>query len=186
MKYQRKIDEINSGKYSRVELQQIRDNAHRRLLAGDSDAKLVVKAVEEAVPSDRFFIFMGFCPDANVENSQYEEWLSKGICTYHWFKDKVQTEAFENIRVNDLIILKKQNIRRQKMFLHGWGRVKSYRHDKSSRHTLEMEWSQQNQIIEIPLMGATKTVNPKALKGIEEKLPEAFFKWLGDDCVSLD
>lgn len=181
MKYQKKLNDIKSGKYSRAELQQIHDNAKKRIDAGDIEAAVVMTACMAAAPSDRHFIFMGFCPDGDAENSQYEEWMQKGICTYDWFEDENQTGAFENIRVNDLIILKKQNINAQKMSLHGWGRVKAYHHDKKTCHKLEMEWSPQTEVIEIPLMGVTRTVNPKALKDIEERLPEEFFAWLGNE-----
>lgn len=181
MKYQKKIDEIKSGKYSRSELQKIKDNAVRKLNQGESEVAPVIEAVTNAVPSDRYIIFMGFCPGANIENSQYKDWMEKGVCTYDWFEDEAQTSAFEQICVNDLVVLKKQNINAQKMTLHGWGRVKSIYHNRAEKHVLSMDWSAQKEVIEVPLMGITKTVNVRALADIEDKLPEAFFSWLGDD-----
>jgi hypothetical protein len=183
MKIQKKIDEINSGKYSRSELQKIKDNANRMLEMGKTEVLSIIDALTNAVPSDRYIVFMGFCPAGSIENSQYEDWMGKGIRTYDWFDDAAQTQAFEQICVNDLVVLKKQNINAQKMTLHGWGRVKSISHNRAEGHVLAMDWSSQKEVIEVPLMGITKTVNVRALAHIEEKLPDSFFSWLGDDWV---
>lgn len=45
-----------------------------------------------------------------------------------------------------------------------------------------MNWSNQERIIEVPLMGCGSTVNVKSMKTVEEKMPKEFFEWLGVGC----
>lgn len=45
------------------------------------DAKIIIDAINLATPSDTEILFMGFCPDADIDNRLDIEWREKGICT---------------------------------------------------------------------------------------------------------
>lgn len=47
-----------------------------------------------------------------------------------------------------------------------------------------MNWSRQGEVIEVPLMGCTATVNVRAMDSIEEQVSDAFFKWLNPMVVT--
>jgi len=178
MKYQKQLAAIESSQYTRAELHKLLTNAEAKFKAGDDDAKIIIDAINFATPSDKEILFMGFCPDANIENRLDIEWREKGICTFDWEESETQMERFQNVRVGDKIVLKKQNINRQIMELSGHGKVTSVKRNEDGLNYLVMAWSDQERIIEVPLMGCTYTVNVKAMEAIEDQMPEEFFEWL--------
>ena len=108
MKYQSNIDRIRNGSYTRTELIKIRTNAEAKLKKGDEDAKAVIDAIDQSTPADKTMVFMGFCPDADMENRLDIEWKEKGICTFIFLESEQQLARFNNIWPGDLIILKKR------------------------------------------------------------------------------
>jgi len=64
------------------------------------------------------------------------------------------------------------------MELSGHGKVTSVKGNEEGLNYLVMDWSDQEQIIEVPLMGCTYTVNVRAMGAIEDHMPEEFFEWL--------
>jgi hypothetical protein len=42
-----------------------------------------------------------------------------------------------------------------------------------------MDWSSQEEIIEVPLMGANSTVDVRDMDSVLREMPKEFFEWLG-------
>lgn len=184
MKYQAKLDQIKGGKFSRSELTILKANAENMFENGDLDAKIIVDAIDDAVPSDTYMVFMGFCPNAEFENRLDKRWREENICTFQFPESVHQQESFNSIRVNDLIVLKKREEFGKTMRLYGYGRVIGIAHNEQDGRFLNMEWSSQQEEIMVPLMGCNSTVNLKSIEQIEAEMPESFFQWLGGkwDC----
>lgn len=179
MKYQSKLDQINSGKFTRSELLKLKTNAENMFNAGDLDAKFIVDAIDVASPSDTYMIFMGFCPDGDMANRLDKRWKAESICTFEFFDSKHQQEDFNSIRVNDLIVLKKREEFGKTMRIYGHGRVTGFGHNDHDGRFLRIDWSTQNKEIIVPLMGCNSTVNLKSVEKVEAEMPDAFFDWLG-------
>ena len=184
MKYQPILDRIRSKTLSKGELRQLRENALRLHAQGDADAQTVLDEIDLASPADKEIVFMGFCPDADVNNRLDTEWRVKGICTFDYPEDKIQLTRFNNIWSGDLIILKKIQERGKTMRLYGHGRVTGAKYVDGVRY-LEMNWSNQATVIEVPLMGANSTVNVKSIEQVEAEMPTDFYRWLNQDENSL-
>jgi len=179
MKYQKQLAAITNGEYSRAKLRRLLANAEIKFKSGDNDAKIIMDAINVPTPSYTEILFMGFCPGRTIDNREDAMWREKGICTFDWEESEAQMERFQNVRVGDKIVLKKQNIKRQIMELSGHGKVTSVKRNEEGLKYLVMNWSDQERIIEVPLMGCSDTVNIKTMDVIEEQMPEEFFEWLG-------
>jgi hypothetical protein len=180
MKYKKILESISSGRLDREKLAKIRRNAESKLKAGDIDAQSVIDAINISVPSDDYILFMGFCPDGDVKNRLDRDWKEKGICCFDWDESQRQMERFHTICAGDLVILKKRAQFGKTMNLYGYGRVEAISTDTTGHRYLKMNWSNQDQIIEVPLMGANSTVDIKSMSQVEEQMPKEFFKWLED------
>lgn len=178
MKYQKPIDKIKNGTMSRADLVILKRNAEEKLAQGDLDAKEVLFAINIAKPVDSYILFMGFCPDADANNRLDIEWKEKGICRFDFPESEVQLERFNTICTGDLVVLKKIKQYGKTMTLHGYGRVKSIAYDEKNIRYLVMEWSSQEEIIEVPLMACNSTVNKKSIEAVEDEMPEEFYQWL--------
>lgn len=178
MKHQRILDKILAGMFDRAELARIRKNAESLVSKGDQDAAAIIKAIDECVPTDTHIVFMGFCPGASLENRLDIEWKEKGICTFIFLDSEAQLDRFNNICAGDLIVLKKRQKFGETMRLYGHGRVLAARHDDNGRRYLEMNWSSQEAILEVPLMGCNSTVDVRSMDQVTEAMPEEFFDWL--------
>ena len=181
MKYQKQLDNISNQKYSRSELRRLLDNAADKVKAGDDDAKIIVDAISIATPKDKEILFMGFCPDANIENRLDIEWREKGVCTFDWEESESQMAAFQEVRTGDLVVLKKIQVFGKTMEVSGYGRVKSVAKDEKGNNYLIMDWSSQDQALEVPLMACNATINIRSIEAVVDQMPEEFFKWLHVD-----
>lgn len=179
MKYAKALERIQSGTMTRVDLVALRENALAKVEAGDRDAEHVVSAINQAKPADAYVLFMGFCPDADFNERLDIEWKAKGICRYDDLESPQQMERFNSICVGDLVVLKKGEQFGKTMTLYGHGRVKSIAYDENNIRYLVMDWSEQSEVIEVPLMGAASTVNIRAIEAVEGEMPEEFWQWLG-------
>jgi len=130
MKYEKIIESVSSGRLDRAKLTQIKKNAEAKLEQGDIDAQSVIDAIHISVPSDKYVLFMGFCPDADVGNRLDVEWKEKGVCTFDWEDSVHQMAAFKEICSGDLVVLKKTALFGKTMKLYGHGRVASLDKDK--------------------------------------------------------
>lgn len=178
MKHQRILDKITIGKFNRAELLRLRKNAESLAAKGDADAAPVIKAIDESVPTDTFIVFMGFCPDASLENRIDFEWKEKGICTFIFLESEAQLDRFNDIWPGDLLVLKKRHKFGETMRLYGHGRARAVRYDESGHRYLEMAWSTQDFILEVPLMGCNSTVDVRSMDQVAEAMPQEFFDWL--------
>lgn len=180
MKYQKQIDNIKTGKKTRGYLGKLRKNAEIKLEQGDLDAKIVIDEIDKAVPTDQYILFMGFCPDGDASNRLDSDWKEKGICRFDWEESEGQMEDFYSICAGDLVILKKIELFGITMKLYGYGRVKSVAYDDNNMRYLVMDWHDQSEVIEVPLMACNSTVNIRAIEQVEEVMPEDFWQWLGE------
>ncbi|MCL1043711.1 hypothetical protein L2712_18965 [Shewanella marisflavi] len=64
------------------------------------------------------------------------------------------------------------------MKLYGHGRVNGIAYDEDQVRYLKMGWSNQEEIIEVPLMGCNSTVDIKTIEAVEDEMPEEFYTWL--------
>jgi len=180
VKYKSIIDKIEANIYTRDDLARIRKNALLKVLNGDQDAQVVVDAIDRAVPTDTRIIFMGFCLGGDVGDRLDNEWKERRVCTFHHHASKHQAERFNEIWVGELIVLKKRQQIGRTMRLHGHGRAIGVKYDVDGRRYLEMDWSSQSRIIEVPLMGVNATVEPKSIGAVEREMPPEFFHWLNE------
>jgi hypothetical protein len=180
MKHQKTIDKIRRGTYTRADLIKLRANAESILKNGDADAQSVIDEIDLASPTDKTMVFMGFCPDADFDNRLDIEWKEEGICTFIFLDSEQQLGRFNDIWPGDLIVLKKRHKFGKSMLLYGHGRVTGVKHDKNSNRYLEMNWSSQEEIIEVPLMGCNSTVDVRTVEQVEAEMPEQFYIWLND------
>ena len=181
MKHQKAIDRIRSGGYSRAELVKLRSNAESMYKKGDSDAEIVMDEIDKASPMDKTIVFMGFCPGADFDNRLDIEWREKGVCTFIFHESEQQVERFENIWPGDLVVLKKREKFGKTMLLYGHGRVTGVKNDQEQNRYLEMSWSSQQEIIEVPLMGCNATVDVRSIEQVEAEMPPKFYAWLNQD-----
>jgi len=180
VKYEKIISIIQSGTKDRAELSKMRRNAEAKLKEGDVDAQAVIDAIHISVPADDYILFIGFCPGGNVENRQDVKWKEKGICSFDYVESVSQMERFDSICAGDLVILKKREQFGKTMKLYGHGRVQSaVMIEENNNHVLKVLWSDQEDIIEVPLLGANSTVDIRTIERVEKEMPEEFFEWLG-------
>jgi hypothetical protein len=178
VKYSQQVEKIKSGKMSRSDLVKMRVSAQRLALKGDKDAAQVIQAIDEACPSELEYVFMGFCPGADFRRRQDIQWKKEGICEFLFYESKPQANRFNKVAPGDLIILKKRQIIGKTMTLYGHGRVKAICFNDDNIKYLKMDWSKQDQIIEVPLLGANSTIDVKSASDIAKHMPDEFFDWL--------
>jgi hypothetical protein len=178
MKYQSVVDGIKNGHMSRADLVKLKINAENKLAQGDLEAKDVLLAINNAKPSDSYIVFMGFCPNADFNNRLDTEWKEEGICRFDYLESTQQLERFNTICTGDLVVLKKREQFGKTMKIYGHGRVKSVAYDENNIRYLVMNWSSQNGIIEVPLMGCNSTVDIRTIERVEDEMPEDFYQWL--------
>lgn len=167
-----------SGSMSRAELKKLKINAERKLSQGDEDAALIIEAISVAQPEDDYILFMGFCPGADFNERLDVEWKENGICRFDYIESEVQLERFTRVCTGDLVVLKKREVFGKTMKLYGHGRVMKICYDNKNIRYLEVDWSNQEEIIEVPLMGCNSTVDIKSMEDVEDEMPGCFFEWL--------
>lgn len=178
MKHKKIIDSIGSGTKSREDLLRFKKNAEDRLAEGDSGAVEVLDAINNAMPKDAYVLFMGFCPNADFSNRLDVEWKDKGICRFDYLESQHQVERFNTLYKGDLVVLKKREKFGETMKLYGHGCVKSVAYDDGLTRYLVMDWSSQDQVIEVPLMGCNSTVDIKSIDAVKGEMPDTYYKWL--------
>lgn len=163
---------------SRDDLVGLKLNAEKKLADGDQDAKSVLSAINIATPADSYILFMGFCPDADINNRLDIEWKEKGICRFDYRESESQAARFDTMCAGDLVVLKKREVFGKTMKLFGHGRVKSIAYDDKNTRYLIVNWSGQAEVIEVPLMGCNSTVDVKSIDAVESEMPDEFWHWL--------
>src|SRR5271163_61950 len=79
MKHQKALERIRAGRCTREDLVRLHENAARLLATGDNDAQFVLDAICQAIPTDQYIVFMGFCPSADFANRLDIGWKKDGI-----------------------------------------------------------------------------------------------------------
>jgi hypothetical protein len=179
-KYHKTIGSIKASKFSRAELARIRTKVIAGVERGDRDSQDLLDALDSASPPDEQYVFMGFCPGASFDNRLDIEWKAKGICTFILWESEQQSDRFQAISPGDLIILKKRQKSGESMQLFGFGRVKRLRTDEVGHRHLEMDWSTQDRIIEVPLMACNSTIDVRTTEKVLAALPQEFFEWMAE------
>lgn len=178
MKYKKQLEKLKKSEYSREAILKLKSNAERLVATGDFEAQVVLDAIDISTPSDQYILFMGFCPGGNFENRQDLEWKEKGICTFDYIESESQVNRFNDVYPGDLVVLKKREKFGKTMKLFGHGRVKSVSYNDDGIKYLNMDWSSQNEVIEVPLMGCNSTVDIRDIITVNKEMPEDFFTWL--------
>jgi len=179
MNYDKVIKRVKTGRMSRADLVKLKCNADNKYTSGDIDAKHVLDAINNATPTDSYILFMGFCPDADFSERLDTEWKEKEICRFDYLESVHQLDRFNTICKGDLVVLKKREKFGKTMKLYGHGRVNSVAYDDNNVRYLKMNWSIQENTIEVPLMGCNSTVDIKSIEAVEDEMPEEFYQWLG-------
>lgn len=178
MKYQKTIDKIERGGMTRADLLKLQQNAEEKLKQGDAEAKAVIDAISISKPLDDYVLFMGFCPGANLNRRLDIKWKEQGICEFGFTESTQQMERFSTICMGDFVVLKKREQFGKTMKLYGHGRVNSIAYDEKGRRFLKMDWSAQNLVIEVPLMGCNSTVDIRSIETVHQEMPEEFYQWI--------
>lgn len=177
-KYFKIIQKIIDSNLSRSDLDSIQKNARAALVKGDADAQAVIDAIGTAVPLDKYYIFMGFCPGADFTRRQDIRWREDGVCDFFFYDSEHQIERFCSILPGDLIILKKIEKFGKTMTLFGHGRVVELLNTVTGDRILKMNWSNQHEVIEVPLLACNETVNVKSPSQVDGVMPQFFWDWL--------
>ncbi|WP_428503377.1 hypothetical protein [Roseateles sp.] len=178
-RYAKTLARIQSGLMSRDELQQLGRNAKTKAEAGDHEAEEVLQALVTATCVDTEYVFLGFCPDAQFEKRQDLEWRTSGHCSFDFLEDKAQTSRFQRIVAGDLIVLKKRHEFGKTMKLYGHGRARSPARMQGGVLLIDVQWSNQAEVIEVPLLGCNTTVDVRSLEVLRtQAMPPSFFEWL--------
>ena len=163
---------------SRAELLKLRRNAEAKVVAGDEEAVAVVQAIDQATPTDSYILFMGFCPGADFSRRLDTAWKKQGICRFDYVESEQQLERFNTICPGDLVVLKKREKFGKTMKLYGHGRVAAVEYDDRNGRYLRMDWSSQEEVIEVPLLGCNSTVDIRSIESVEAEMPDEFYVWL--------
>ncbi|MGR2740197.1 hypothetical protein ACUY1T_17270 [Billgrantia sp. Q4P2] len=178
MKYEKTIERVRSGEMARADLAKLKRNAEHKLSTGDTEAQLVLDAINNATPTDSYILFMGFCPGADFGERLDIAWKEQGICRFDYLESEHQAERFNSICKGDLVVLKKREKFGKTMKLYGHGRVSSVAYDQNNTRYLLVEWSDQEKVIEVPLIGCNSTVDIKSIEAVEDEMPAEFYAWL--------
>lgn len=180
MKYDKQIERIKSGTMKRADMEKLKRNAKEIYEKGDLDAKSVIDAIHTSTPADSYILFMGFCPDGDFNNRLDKVWKEEGICRFDYLESEQQLERFNTICKGDLVVLKKREQFGKTMKLYGHGRVTGIAYDENHIRYLEMNWSDQDNEIEVPLLGCNSTVDVRDMEAVENEMPDTFYQWLGE------
>jgi hypothetical protein len=133
---------------------------------------------------DKKIIFFGFCPGADFSKRLDTRWKQLGICEFQYFESKVQVKRFASIEVGDLIVLKKRQIIGKTMRVYGYGLVTGITKDDKGNRVLKVDWSSQEQVIEVPLMGCNATIDIRTINKVRAEMSDEFFEWLNQGAES--
>ena len=177
------VEKILSGHFTRTSLLRLRENAVTRLGTKPEDER--AKEVKEIIDSTQLptlmkeYVFMGFMPGADSDRAIDDKWYSDGICTFDWYADTKQTEHFYKILSGDILITKKMLISSTQMEIYAHGDVvETVDSPASNQRWLKVDWHHPKEFLVVPLIGCTRTVNPRSSEVVEEKMPDEFWEWI--------
>ena len=169
---------LASNSLTRTELANYRDRILNMIEVADPHRAELMRAFDNATPSDSYLVFMGFCPGADFSHRQDLRWRQLGICEFEFDESEIQIRRFAGILVGDQIILKKREIIGKTMKLYGHGKVVGVDYTPEGRRFLRMDWAATDIVIKVPLMGCNSTVNLKKTSAVLKDMPSEFHAWL--------
>ena len=125
-------------------------------------------------------IFFDFCPSVDFSKRRIDG-RARGIFEFQCFESKVQVKGlatFATIEIGDLIVLKKRQVIGKTMRVYGYGLVTGITKDNKGNRVLKVDWSSQEQVIEVPLMGCNATIDIRDSDKVRAEMPAKFFEWL--------
>ena len=174
------IKNVSDGKYNRAELLNLKLNAENYLSKNPRIFDLLELISNTSVPElELEYVFLGYCPGADLKRRRDTEWIEKGFIDFHFIESKSQMARFEAIHPPDKIILKKREKIGKTMIIHAFGEVTHSNLDRTSGLTSHsVNWKITDDPLEVPLLGCNSTVNIRSIEQINENMPEEFWQWL--------
>ena len=180
---------ITAGEISRSKLLSLHRNLvdRRDLVQGDkqrtADALIEVIRNTFVPPLQSNYLFMGYCPGADIRRRRDEIWIKDGFCNFAFVSSQHQVNNFFKVLPGDLIILKKREKFGKTMLIHAHGKVTGLRLNKEGMRYLKVDWTQPQSPLEVSLMGCNSTVNFRSLRQVEDAQTDEFWKWLEEPSV---
>ena len=174
------MTQVRTGKLTRANLAKMKENALARLSDNPRIMELLELINQTAVPSlETEYVFMGYCPGADMDERRDIMWLKDGIIDFAFIESKAQLAKFSAIHKGDKIILKKREEIGVSMIIHAYGEVTdSPVSDATGLTYHRVDWRIKDEPILVPLMGCNATVNSKSIEQVEEAMPQEFWDWL--------
>ena len=151
-------------------------------LAGVKD-RLARVARRTSAPNDQRIVFVDFCPGGVVLNRLDIGWLQQGICFFDHFSCEEQWETFQSIMVGDLIVMKRDSQISQTTRLYAHGRVIASELNENRDRVLLVNWSQDQDQIEVPMIRCNNMVKIQDIDEVEAEMPIDFWHWLASSPV---
>ena len=132
----------------------------------------------KVAPNDRRVVFVDFCPGGVVVGRLDVGWIQQGICTYGFFSSEEQWETFQSISMGDLIVMKRDIAVTQTTRLYAHGRVVGLELNESRDRVLLVDWSHEQDQIEVPMVVCNNMVKIQDIAEVEAAMPIDFWRWL--------
>ncbi len=132
----------------------------------------------KAAPNDRRIVFVDFCPGGVVVQRLDIGWIKQGICTFDHFSSEEQWETFQSISMGDLIVMKRDLLISQSTRLYAHGRVVGLDLNENRDRVLIVDWSQEQDQIEVPRVVCNNMVKIQEIGEVEAAMPVEFWHWL--------
>jgi len=179
-------EKIAAGEISRSKILALHRNLVDRLelVQGDklrlANDLIAVIRTTYVPPLQSEYLFMGYCPGADIRRRRDEIWIKDGFCNFAFVSSKHQVKNFFKVLPGDLVILKKREKFGKTMLIHAHGKVTSLESNKDGMRYLKVDWRQPQSPLEVPLMGCNSTVNFRTLRQVEDAQTDEFWKWLAE------
>ena len=132
----------------------------------------------KAAPNDRRIVFVDFCPGGVVVQRLDIGWIKQGICTFDHFSSEEQWETFQSVSMGDLIVMKRDLQIGQTTRLYAHGRVLALELNENRDRVLMVDWSHEQDQIEVPLIRCNNMVKIQEIGDVEAAMPIEFWRWL--------
>ena len=171
---------VSGGEMDRTQLLQMKTNAEARLKDNPRIDELLELISKTAVPSlEAEYVFMGYCPGADLSRRRDIEWIRDGFIDFHFIEDDIQHRRYNTIHPPDKIILKKREEIGVSMIIHAYGEVTESAISKSTGLTYHrVDWKIKDKPILVPLLGCNPTVNVRSITQVDEGMTQEFWDWL--------
>ena len=182
------IEKIKNGTISRPDRLKVYKNAksyfQRGILKDDPEEVMLLIETISVPPLQEQYVFMGYCPNASLENRQDDIWIADGICEFNWVSSEKQLNDFYEIMVGDTIILKKRETFGKTMKISAHGKIIKREESRINKKLyFRVDWRVPKEFLIVPLMGCNATVNPRSIEHVDAEMSEDFWEWLKEGVV---